>query len=241
MTRQKQPFRFKKFSVDDSNCAMKVGTDAVLLGAWANVNNAKRILDIGTGSGVIALMMAQRTDLSTKIDAVEMEEVDIIQAFENFKNCPWATKITAYHLPIQHFSPSEGYDLIVSNPPYFTNNFLPPTNRRKIARNTASLPYQDLLKVVRDLLNPEGRFCLILPTAEGDQFQTLASTFGLLVVRKTSFYTRFNKPQERWLFEFSFTPSELTTNHIVLYQSQSDDWSEDYHNLTKEFYLDKKK
>src|SRR6187551_2766436 len=146
---------------------MKVGTDAVLLGAWTNVNDVNRILDIGAGSGVIALMLAQRSGNLVHIDAVEIEKEDAMQARENIQRSPWPECISVHEIPIQKFSPEIKYDLIVSNPPYFNNSFQPPDKKRLHTRHTISLDFTELLSSVARLLQPGGRFNVILPFTEG--------------------------------------------------------------------------
>ena len=182
---------------------MKVGTDAVLLGSWANVDEAQRILDIGTGSGVIALMAAQRTR-ATMIDAVEIEKHDAEQAKENVLNSPWPARVFVHSMSIQEFSTPDLYDVIISNPPYFNNSQLPPDQRRHQTRHTVSLNYNTLIVTVCRLLKPDGRFNVILPFAEGLQFIDLAARSQLFCSRKYSFRTRLAKPIERWLLEFSY-------------------------------------
>ncbi len=236
--RQRHPFRFKQFSVDDSNCSLKVGTDAVLLGAWADVENATSILDIGTGSGVVALMLAQRTSSNTTIDAIEIEAADYQQAKYNFLQSPWSLRVMAYHSPLQAFGAAQQYDLIVTNPPFFINSFPAPSLKRTTARHTHLLTHHELLAATALLLKPTGKFCLILPTFEGDGFQRLAVEFGLYLNCKTAFYSRKEKPQERWLMEFSFTLQPLMQDSIILYD-EGDTWSRSYQSLTNEFYLDR--
>lgn len=217
---------------------MKVGTDGVLLGAWADVTNSNRMLDIGTGSGVIALMLAQRSASTTQIDAVEMEAADANQAKENFTKSPWCTKLTIIHSPIQEFKPNQGYDLIVSNPPFFINSFLPPSKNRSSARHTQTLDYTDLLKATNELLTKVGRFCVVLPTQEGHNFQAMAKTVGLHLNRATAFFSKRTKPQERWLFEFTYQDVPTRRDHLILYDD-SENWSTEYKELTSDFYLDK--
>jgi tRNA1Val (adenine37-N6)-methyltransferase len=217
---------------------MKVGTDGVLLGAWADVTNANHILDIGTGSGVIALMLAQRSNALAKIDAVDIEEKDVRQAGENFSNSPWQPKLNAYHSSIQSFKPQNRYDLIVTNPPFFINSFPAPSFKRAAARHTKFLPHDELLQAIARLLTPDGKFCLIIPIFEGEIFQSLAEDFKLYPHKKTAFFSRKEKPQERWLIEFSFEQKPIIENSILLYD-HDDTWSKQYQLLTNEFYLNR--
>jgi len=229
-------FHFKKFSIDDSRCAMKVGTDAVLLGAWVNIHNAKRILDIGTGSGVIALMLAQRIDENAKIDAVEIAKDDAQQATENIKASPWEGKVIIHESAIQDYDAEYRYDLIVSNPPYFINSLTPPTQSRTQARHAQSLSFEELINHSVPLLNPNGRLAVILPVAESNTFKLIANSKQLSLIRETAFYSRENKPQERWLLEFSLTHQSLASDKLILYDTGGNKSSR-YLELTGDFYL----
>jgi len=137
------PFQFKKFVIHHDRCALRVGTDAVLLGSWVDVNKAKVILDVGTGSGVIALMLAQRTEDDVQIDAIEIEKEDVSQAKENVLPSPWPKKVSIFEKSFQEFVPPLKYDLIVSNPPYFINSLLPPTVHRARTRHTEHLTFEE--------------------------------------------------------------------------------------------------
>jgi len=230
------PFRFKQFTIHHDRSTMKVGTDGVLLGAWANINAAQSILDIGTGSGLIALMLAQRATSSIKIDAVELEAHASHEAAENVMHSPWAEKITVHHTPIQQFESTIKYDMIISNPPYFENSQKPPEEKRAITRHTDTLPFQDLLKETVRLLNRDGKFNVILPYQEGLNFIELASKYQLTCNRQWSFRTRKEKPIERLLLEFSYQTKPVETGEIVLYE-EGENWSSSYKDLTKDFYL----
>lgn len=229
-------FKFKKFTVRHDRSTMKVGTDGTLLGAWTNTCASKTILDIGTGSGLIALMLAQRTNENVSIDAIEIERHAFEQATENVRNSPWLDKIKTHHIALQDFTPASTYDLIVSNPPYFQNSQKPPNEKRVQARHTTSLPYPVLLSSAKKLLASEGTFNVILPFTEGLQFLALAKNFDLQCTRQWSFRTRKEKPIERWLLEFSLTQRSKEEGEIILYTS-GEEWSEDYKTLTREFYL----
>lgn len=215
---------------------MKVGTDAVLLGAWVNIDEALHMLDIGTGNGTIALMLAQRSDESAEVDAVEIENTDALQAYENFKRSPWPDKIHLHHTSIQKFFPEKKYDLIVSNPPYFNNSQSPPDSKRHQARHTIALTYPELLTSVGRLLTEAGKFNVILPFTEGLQFIEMAKQAMLFCSRQYSFKTRAEKKIERWLLEFSRASQGVETGEILLYE-EGEAWSEGYATLTREFYL----
>lgn len=223
--------------IADHQSAHKVGTDGVLLGAWVRINEEdKFILDIGTGSGLIALMLAQRTGPGTRIDAVEIESTDARQAAQNITDSPWPEKIHIHNLPVQQHSPGNKYDLIVSNPPYFVNSWLPPGKKRSQARHTQELSYEDLLRTASRLLAPQGRLGVIFPYAEGLNFLDLAKTFDLFPVRKTTFRSRAQKPVERLLVELAYDRQLNEDNELVLY-SEGENWSDEYKALTREFYL----
>lgn len=236
MTRSGTHFHFKQFSVRHDHATMKVGTDGVLLGAWTNPSNAKYILDIGTGSGIIALMLAQRTESDVLIDAVEVEAKDAAQASENISNSPWPAKVLVHHTPIQDFRSERKYDLIVSNPPYFINSQEPPDKRRVEARHTILLSHEELLQSVSRLLSARGRFSVILPYTEGLYFIERAKLYNLSCSRQWSFRTRKEKPIERWLLEFSCSPKTTDRGEILLYDD-ANEWSKGYITLTQQFYL----
>lgn len=214
---------------------MKVGTDGVLLGAWASVQNAKRILDVGTGSGLIALMLAQRTQPPVHIDAIDISKEDCEVAHENIMQSPWSEKINVHHASLQAFS-SEKYDLIVTNPPYFINSYKPPTEKRMQARHTETLSQHDLLQHSKRLLSPSGILSVILPETEANQLISLSNSLGWFCVRTCLFRSRAGKPVERILLELSLQQHVQEQEELVLYHSE-EVWSEPYCNLTREFYL----
>jgi len=224
--------------VAHDQCTHKVGTDGVLLGSWVTISpEDRRMLDIGTGSGLISLMLAQRTAPQVTIDAIEIEKRDAAQAQRNVANSPWPSKVRIIAAAAQDFSPGIQYDLIVSNPPYFINSLLPPDTNRSRARHTHSLSFEELLNTVARLLRPTGRFALILPNAEGNGFIKLAEANKLYPIRKFTFRSRLIKPVERLLIEFSFNPIGLQEGEIILY-SEGSEWTHEYRKLTGEFYLD---
>ncbi len=229
-------FRFKQFEIQDHRCAHKVGTDGTLLGGWVDVKNAKRILDIGTGSGLIALMLAQRTSPDTLIEAIEISLPDYSQASENVKHSPWHKKLTVRHSSLQQFESTYLFECIVSNPPYFNNSFKPPNANRVVPRHTETLSFLDLIQHSLRLLTDGGTLNVILPFTEGLQFIDMAAQHSLMLSRKFAFRTRAEKPIERWLLEFRRTSHPLEEGEILLYHT-GDEWSDDYKALTKDFYL----
>lgn len=230
-------FHFKQFSIQHDRCSMKVGTDGVLLGAWTEVKNAAHVLDIGTGTGVIALMVAQRTELTTQIEGIELDADAALQAQENVIQSPWHNKVLIHATSLQQFTTSTKYDLILSNPPYFINSQEPPDHKRLQTRHTVTLTFDELLKSVSTLITDSGTFNVILPYTEGLKFIQLAAIYGLHLTRQWSFRTRASKPIERWLLAFAKT---YTTNpekgEILLYESETN-WSVGYRQLTRDFYL----
>lgn len=232
-----QPFRFKQFSVAHDRSTHKVGTDAVLLGSWVTIMATDtHILDVGTGSGVIALMLAQRTKNTAHIDAVEIHDDDARQARENVARSPWPAKISIHTTAAQKFQTEKRYDVIVSNPPYFERSLLPPDQKRTTARHTLDLSFDDLLGTVTRLMKSDGRFAVILPYTEAMQFVDLTERAGLYPFRTTSFRTRIHKPVERMLIEFSRQRESATNSELTLY-GDGEVWSEDYRLLTGDFYI----
>jgi tRNA1Val (adenine37-N6)-methyltransferase len=233
--RDKRHFDFKKFTIWHEHSTLKVGTDSVLLGAWAELKEARLILDVGAGNGTIALMAAQRSSDDSRIDAVEIEERDAMQADENFKRSPWPHKIQIHRSSIQKFCPEKKYDVIISNPPYFSNSLSPPDSRRHQARHTITLSHEDLIQAALRLLTESGRLNVILPFEEGLKFVELSERTGLYCSRQFSFRTRAEKKIERWLLEFYRVKKPVETGEILLYKS-GDFWDETYRDLTKDFY-----
>lgn len=229
-------FRFKQFLIKQEGAAMKVGTDGVLLGAWADVENVKSVLDIGTGSGVIALMVAQRCN--AQIHAVEIDTASAMQAKHNFELSPWKDRLFVEAKSLQDYSKyhSLQFDLIVSNPPYFSKSLKPPSPERTLTRHTDELPNADLLVGVKKLLQPEGRFCAIFPYTEGNIFIAEATNYELFCNKKLYIQTKPEKPIIRILAEFSFSKKRLIENTISVH-SPDGEYSEDYKRLTADFYL----
>jgi tRNA1Val (adenine37-N6)-methyltransferase len=234
-------FAFKKFSVHDERCQMKVGTDGVLLGAWVGLQDVNYALDIGTGCGVIALMLAQRKS-ALSIDAVEVLAADAQQAYENVESSPWRERIMVHHSSIQEFGSSRRYDLIVTNPPFFDGSMLPPHPGRASVRHTMSLSHGELLAAVHRLLEPAGRFGIILPSAGFDSFNKQAEKGGLFPRRVLAFQTRPGRPSERHLVEYARRSGALTEETMSLYtgafqDNSHDHWSNEYRALVNDFYL----
>ncbi|MEE4197513.1 MAG: tRNA1(Val) (adenine(37)-N6)-methyltransferase [Bacteroidales bacterium] len=230
-------FKFKQFVVYQERCAMKVGTDGVLLGAWAGVENANRILDVGTGTGLIALMLAQRSNAS--IDALEIDARACAQALENINHSPWAERIHVIHQSFQDFSEKNAakYDLIVSNPPYFQNSLTTPDARRTQARHNTDLQLDDLIGGTLQCLAPTGTLSLILPYLEGNLLIAGAAEKGLYCVRKTNVLPKPGRKPKRLLLEFQRNKKPLFEQNLVIEVSKRHQYSDDYKALTRDFYL----
>lgn len=232
-----QEFVFKQFTILQDKCAMKVGTDAVLLGSWVNTNGAKKILDIGTGTGIIALMLAQKSE--AKVDAIDLDENAFLQAVQNANNCRWNSRINIFHISLQKCSvpQNDKYDLIVSNPPYFVDSSKAMEEARTNARHTDQLPFDDLLDGVIRLLDANGSFYVILPTKESQVFREMAEKQNLFLTKSTRVITRNDKPEKRLLMKFEFTKKEILENSIVIEKDTRHTYTDEYKELTKDYYL----
>lgn len=227
-------FRFKQFAVEQDDVAMKVGTDGVLLGAWADCDSAKNILDIGTGTGVIALQMAQRNP-EAQVQAVEIDDAAAKRARANFDNSPWAERLEVEQSAVQEFEPAEKFDLIVSNPPYFVDSLLPPDERRSTARHTHDLTFEELDEAVARLLSEDGKFALILPITEFEKYLTLTQ---LHLVRRCDVHPVEGGAVKRIMGEFAKQPtSQPKFENLAIERGKRGDYTDEYRALTKEFYL----
>lgn len=229
-------FRFKQFTIRQHRTPMKVGTDGVLLGAWVEVRPSdRRILDIGTGTGVIALMLAQRAP-EAQITGVDV--VDVAEACENAEQSPWATRVSFAQQPIQQFT-AEPFDLIVSNPPFFVEALTCPDPGRSLARHAVELPFEELRDAVVRLLAPMGRFALVLPTQEAARFVALCEG-KLAVIRRCEVRTTPRHPAKRVLLEMMHTGEQSTTiatETLTIGTGVSEVFTEEYRLLTHDFYL----
>lgn len=232
------PFRFKQFDIHQDRCAMKVGTDGVLLGAWVSLEHRPHaILDIGAGTGLIALMLAQRSD-AMLIDALEVDDDAFEQCVQNFEASHWNDRLFCYHAGWDEFvdEMDDTYDLIVSNPPFYTADYRAEADSRAMARSNFSLPFEELLAGVPKFLNPGGVFAMVAPYAEEDHVITLARQVGLFPKRLTRVKGHAEAPFKRTLFEFSLEEFEPETGALVI-EKERHVYTEDYIALTKDFYL----
>ena len=229
-------FHFRQFTVHQEKCAMKVGTDAVLLGSWIKTGNANKILDIGTGSGIIALMLAQKS--VAEINAIDIDVNAFQQAHENFMISPWFDRLKSIHQSLQDFSfKHEGkYDLIVTNPPYFHHASKPVEESRINARHSELLTFDELVDGVRKLLNPEGRFIVILPCKEGMEFLDKAQRKELFCHHLLRIKTKADKNEKRLIMEFGFHFGILTEEEIII-QEEDGSFTQDYIDLTRDYYI----
>ncbi|WP_414153068.1 tRNA(1)(Val) (adenine(37)-N(6))-methyltransferase TrmN [Rahnella aceris] len=231
-------FTFKQFFVAHDRCAMKVGTDGVLLGATAPVSHARRVLDIGCGSGLIAMMLAQRSNAQTVIDAVELEPSAAAQAEENFLNSVWAQRLAVYAQDINAYAGEHQaeYDLIVSNPPYFESAVACRDEARNAARYTETLTHDALLECANKLLTPEGLFSVVLPYDIGLAFETLAHRKGWFSARRMAVRDRPGKPLNRLVLTLSRQSVERVDEELALRKSEGV-YSEAFCALITDFYL----
>lgn len=228
-------FTFKQFHVQHDRCAMKVGTDGVLLGCWTDVPAEGSVLDIGTGSGLIALMIAQRTQ--AQIDAIDIASDAYEQACINFAQSPWNERIKPHIASIQEWQAQEQYDLIVSNPPYFNNSLKNPDKGRELARHTDSLSYADLFAHSARLLKDEGRLSIILPAEAESEACSLARTHGLSLTRVTRVYSKESKPARRVLLSWTKKADCVVQEDILVLENAEGGRSTQYQELAKDFYL----
>ncbi len=217
---------------------MRVGTDGVLLGAWAELAGANTALDIGTGSGLIGLMLAQRA-AQVQVDALDIDAVSCAQAAENVADSPFADRIQIIHASIQDYAKKceHTYDLIVSNPPFFTGGALSHDATRNQVRQTVKLPHGDLLHAVRDLLAPAGRFCVILPLIEGMRFREMAANYRLFTHRVVQVRDQPAAAVKRLLLELSLTKGSSTESELILKTEVNGGRTREHQALVADFYL----
>jgi tRNA1Val (adenine37-N6)-methyltransferase len=234
-------FHFKEFKIDQSDCAMKVNTDGVLLAALVQVKNPQRILDVGTGTGLISLMLAQRFE-TTSIDAVEIDEQAALEADYNFKKSKWSNRLNLHHQSLQNYTQACSllYDVIISNPPYFVkhNNFSIDDVQRSKARHDADLPLNDLAQYAYQLLKEDGSFWLILPTQEAQLFSNYASEAGLFLKQQIELLPKANKPVNRVIQQWCKQETTIVKSNFVIYEPNGEP-SLSYKKIAQAFYTGK--
>ena len=229
-------FHFKHFSLCHDRSTMKVGTDAVLLGAWGDVKPTDWVLDIGTGCGVLPLMLAQKG--IAKAHAVDLDEASALEAAENFQASQWSRQLFAFHADIRKFTMQCAYDLIISNPPFFINSYKCDADRRNQARHTdTSLTFSDLIAAVRRLLKPDGRLVLVLPERESHDFTPLAEQANLYLYRKENIIPIEGKDPNRVNLEFHYGKPKTVLVSDLIIRKEDGTFSNDYLERVKDFYL----
>ena len=233
----KNSFQFKQFTINQDRCAMKVGTDGTLLGAWANAPLGPcRILDIGTGTGLVALMMAQRFPES-QVVGIDIDKDAAIQAQENVDSSPFCNRVTIINDDVVKIEDKEGFDAIVCNPPYFVDSLTCPQDQRTLARHTVTLSYGQLMKTAYNLLKNNGIFSIVIPTENNDSIESSAALAGFIISRICMIKTTPNKLPKRQLIEFRKTRIEnldFREEILEMIPYQRSDW---YRRLTEDFYI----
>jgi len=234
-------FRFKQFAVQQDQCAMKIGTDGVLLGAWAGVNHQPQsILDVGAGTGVIALMMAQRSTAAL-IDALELDDNAFQQCVHNFENSPWGDRLFCYHADFKEFvaEMDESYDLIISNPPFFTPSQTQAllSEERQKAQFSDSLPFELLLDGAEKLLADNGQFAVVLPYQYHREFVQLAATKKLYVNREMQVRGNLEAPLKRSFLQFGRDKVAAVDCRELVIETERHHYTDEYIELTRDFYL----
>lgn len=228
-------FKFKQFTIHHDRCAMKVGTDGVLLGAWTQVEYSKRILDVGTGTGLIALQLAQR-NAEAKIIAIEIDEAAARQAQENVAQSPWADRIEVLCKDFKYYQDESKFDLIVSNPPYFVDALKCPGEQRRLARHTGELNYELLFHHSVQLLCNQGCINIIIPSEVEKTVIDTAWNHKLYPQRRLHVFTKPGKPCRRVLLSFGFQEKECVEESICI-ETNHNEYTPEYIALTKDFYL----
>lgn len=232
-------FQFKQFTVQQDKSAMKIGTDSVLLGAWCPIdNNPISVLDIGSGTGILSLMLAQRTS-ADQIDALEIDENAYEESIENFENSPWSERLFCFHAGLDEFvdEPEDEYDIIISNPPFYSEDFKTDNSQRDLARFQDALPFEDLIEAADLLLSENGIFAVIIPYKEEERFIDLCAEVELFPIKVTRVKGSHKTPIVRSLLAFKrFELSVLTADELII-EINRHEYTDDYINLTKDFYL----
>ena len=232
-------FHFKQFTVQDEKSAMKIGTDAVLLGAWCPIeNNPKTILDIGAGTGILSLMLAQRTNCE-QIDAVEIDENAYEECVENFENSPWSDRLFCFHAGLDEFveEPEEEYDLIICNPPFYAEDFKSKNESRDLARFQDAMPFEDLIEAADLLLSENGIFSVIIPFKEEENFIDLCAEVELFPTKITRVKGSEKTAIVRSLLAFKRFELSVLDAYELIIEINRHEYTDDYINLTKDFYL----
>lgn len=230
-------FRLKHFAVSHGSSTMKVGTDAFILGSWLKPGpGCKRILDVGTGCGIIALMLAQRS--SAQIDAIDIDQPSVEEAKSNFKNSRWSSRLCAIHAPITDFYPDEKYDLIVSNPPFFSNSLLPVSEKRQRAKHTTTFSPDEFVKKSENLLHSGGKLAFILPVEVSEMFTKTAIYFGFHIHELLKIIPKEGKPVNRLVVVLSLFGRSLPEEDTLVIRDKNGKYTADYKKLTADFHAE---
>lgn len=236
MNLKEDTFHFKRFDVIQNQLVHRVGTDGVLLGAWTDLSNAKSILDVGTGTGVIALMLAQRLEGIASITALEPDLGAYEIASRNVGGSGFSESITVINQRVQDFR-DHTFDLIVCNPPFFVNSQKPPAESRSKQRHTVDLSFEDLLTAALVLLAPAGKFSIVLPVTEGKTFLALTEHFSFYLSKQCEVFSKTGKVAERYLLELSLLPAHQIEKTSLTIMDENGEWTLEYKSLTRDFYL----
>lgn len=228
-------FQFKQFKINQQGAAMKVGTDGVLLGAWFDGNNCKSILDVGTGTGLLALMAAQRFETAT-IHAIDIDESAANQAKENFEASPWHERLSSERIDFKQHT-NHLIDHIICNPPYFVQSLKAPDKARTLARHDEELPLKDLADGIAKALSSSGKASIILPPKEMAALTQLMAEHALFVSRQLLIYPTPDKPIKRIITEFSRLQTQVITDELIIETNGRHGYSPEYKQLTQDFYL----
>ncbi|MCC6541723.1 MAG: methyltransferase [Flavobacteriales bacterium] len=232
----KPSFRFKQFTIRQDRCALKVGTDGVLFGAWVNYGGAQRILDIGTGTGVLALIAAQRAPRAT-VDAVEIDDAAAEQAAENAAASPWSVRVRVHRMDVRRMNASEPFDLIICNPPYYAGYSTAADERMGLAKHSDELLFDELTAAVGRLLAPHGRFALIIPMNREKAFIAEAGHRSLFPIRRCVVRYVAHRPAKRVLLELDRTGGEVKEEELTVEATGPFDYTPEYRGMISDLML----
>ncbi|WP_179333655.1 tRNA1(Val) (adenine(37)-N6)-methyltransferase [Winogradskyella costae] len=233
-----KPFKFKEFTVNQDRCAMKIGTDGVLLGAWTSVeHNPFNVLDIGSGTGLLSLMIAQRS-YADQIEAIEIDDDAFEQCVTNFENSPWADRLFCFHASLIEYieAVDEKFDLIICNPPFYTEDYKTKDNARDLARFSDAMPLEHIIFAVINFLSEKGKFSIVIPFKDEEKYIEEASLIHLFPNRILRVRGNEKSDLKRSLIEFSYSKTPIKISELII-ETERHQYTEDYINLTKDFYL----